>query len=66
MAETSHRAIFTVEQFCFDHNISRGFFYKLRRTGRGPVETKLGTRTMISVESAAAWRQRMEAETQAA
>jgi hypothetical protein len=41
-------------------------FYKLRKQGRGPVETKLGARTLVSAESAAAWRRRMEAETQAA
>ena len=64
MAETSHRALSTVEQFCFDHNISRAFFYKLQRQGRGPAQMKLGTRTMISLESAAAWRHKMEAETQ--
>jgi hypothetical protein len=63
--ETS-RALFSIDQFCADHGICRAFYYKLRRAGRGPVEIKLGTRTMISVESAAAWRHRMQAETRAA
>jgi hypothetical protein len=62
MSETSP-ALFSVEQFCADHGICRAFYYKLRRQGRGPAEIKLGTRTMVSVESAAAWRRRMEAET---
>jgi hypothetical protein len=72
MSETSRRLLSTVEtsrafssidQFCIDHDICRAFFYKLQRQGRGPAVTKLGTRTVISAESAAAWRRRMEAET---
>ncbi len=60
MAETFHRALSTVEQFCADHQISRAFYYKLRKQGRGPAEIKLGARTMISPESAAAWRRHLQ------
>jgi hypothetical protein len=63
--ETS-RAFSSVDQFCVDHDICRAFFYKLRRQGRGPAVTKLGTRTVISAESAARWRRRMERESRAA
>jgi hypothetical protein len=59
-ASTSTRALFTVEQFCDDHQISPAFYYKLRKQGRGPVEIKLGSLTRISPESAAAWRRRMQ------
>lgn len=58
--------MFSVEQFCESHGISRAFYYKLRKQKRGPAEIKLGSRTMISTEAAAAWRRRMEAETSAA
>ena len=43
--------------------IARSYFYDLLRQGRGPKIVKLGRRTMIRGESAAAWRERMEAET---
>ena len=59
-ASANPRALSTVEQFCDDHNISRAFYYKLRKQGRGPAEIKLGTRTMISPESAAAWPRHLQ------
>jgi hypothetical protein len=62
----SPRALFSIDQFCVDHSICRAFYYKLQRQGRGPAQIKLGARTMISAESAAAWRQRMQAESNAA
>jgi hypothetical protein len=56
----------TIVQFCHEHHISRSFYYKLRAQGRGPAGIKLGKLTMISVEAAAAWRGRMEADSPAA
>lgn len=53
-------AAFTVAQFCAAHNITKVFFYKLLKQGRGPRIMKVGTRTLISVEAAADWRSRME------
>jgi predicted DNA-binding transcriptional regulator AlpA len=50
----------SVKQFCADHGISRSFFYKLLQQGRGPRLTKLGARTLVSAEAAAAWRGMME------
>jgi predicted DNA-binding transcriptional regulator AlpA len=52
--------LISVKQFCADHGISRSFFYKLIQQGRGPRVTKLGTRTLVSADAAAAWRARME------
>jgi hypothetical protein len=63
--ETS-RAFSSIDQFCIDHDICRAFFYKLQRQGRGPAVIKLGSRTVISRESAAAWRRRMAEESPAA
>jgi predicted DNA-binding transcriptional regulator AlpA len=54
--------MFSVSDFCHDHGISRGTFYKLVKAGRGPAIAKIGRRTLISAEAAAAWRRRMEQE----
>ena len=51
---------YSVIGFCTAHGISRGMFYKLTGNGLGPVTFKVGTRTLVSVESAADWRRRME------
>jgi predicted DNA-binding transcriptional regulator AlpA len=63
---TARKSAFSVDEFCADHGISRATFYNIRSAGRGPAEMKIGTRTLISVEAAEAWRRRMEAETTAA
>lgn len=56
-------AAYTVSSFCEEHHISRSYLYRLWSEGRGPRRTKLGRRTLISGEAAAAWRRQMEAET---
>jgi predicted DNA-binding transcriptional regulator AlpA len=53
--------LMSVPQFCTSHGLSRSFFYKLIQQGKGPRPTKLGARTLVSVEAAAEWRARMEA-----
>jgi len=53
---------YTVETFCDRNQICKGMFYKLLKTGMGPRIMKVGTRTLISIEAAAEWRRRMEAE----
>ena len=50
----------SVAQFCHEHGISRGTFYKLIKEGLGPRTAKIGRRTLISHEAATAWRRRME------
>jgi hypothetical protein len=57
---------YSINEFCHRHMISRGTYNRLRAEGRGPAEIKLRQRVLISREAAAAWRQRMEAETAAA
>jgi excisionase family DNA binding protein len=54
--------MFSVADFCQQHGISRGTFYKLLGEGRGPKAVKIGRRTLISSEAAEAWRRRMERE----
>ncbi len=38
--------MFSVSEFCRDHRISRGTFYKLLADGRGPRIAKIGRRTL--------------------
>jgi excisionase family DNA binding protein len=52
----------SVAEFCHQHGISRGTFYKLLNEGRGPKAVKIGRRTLISSEAAEEWRRRMERE----
>ena len=54
------KAAFSVAEFCEAHGISRGTFYKLLGSGRGPRIIKAGRRTLISHEAAEEWRRRME------
>jgi predicted DNA-binding transcriptional regulator AlpA len=56
-------AAYTVSGFCEEHHISRSYLYRLWSERRGPRRTKLGRRTLISGEAAAAWRRQMEVET---
>ncbi len=55
--------VFDIKNFCLTHKISRSFLYKLIGEGNGPRLMKLGRRTLISAESAAEWRARMEERT---
>lgn len=60
---TAHKHTYTIPQFCDGHNVSRTHFYALLKEGKGPRLMKVGRRSLISAESAAAWRKRMEDET---
>ncbi len=57
-------ATYSVADFCREHGISRGLFYRLLREGRGPRVIKAGRRTLISREAAEDWRRRMEGAAQ--
>jgi hypothetical protein len=56
-------AAYSVASFCAAHGISESFYYKLREDERGPTETRLGSRVLISIEAAARWRAEREAAT---
>ena len=56
--------LLTLDQFCRQHNISRPFYYKLKAQGLGLHDFKLGSKTMISRDAAAAWRREREAGSQ--
>ena len=59
-------AVFTIKSFCAAHDLSESFYFKLKNQGRGPREMQVGSRVLISFESAAAWRAEREAGTAAA
>lgn len=55
------RAAMTITEFCeASGGISKAFFHKLVRDGKGPRLMKLGHRTLITAEAAAEWRKEME------
>ena len=56
---------YNVPTFCRAHNISRSYLYELWNRNEGPQMIKLGRRTLITGEAAAAWRRRMVLEAQA-
>ena len=51
---------FSIPEFCRRHGISRAHFYNLSKSGDAPAVMRVGRRTLISAEAAAAWRRRME------
>jgi hypothetical protein len=50
----------SIREFCAQHSISEDMFYKMQRQGWGPRTMKVGSRTLISQESAAEWRKARE------
>jgi hypothetical protein len=54
----------SIAKFCERHGISQSFFHKLRSQGLGPAVMRVGSRTLISAESAAEWRRQREAAAQ--
>ena len=57
--ETNYGAV-SVAEFCKAVRISRSFFYRLRREGRGPSTFKLGRKTLIRAATADNWLQSIE------
>jgi hypothetical protein len=53
---------YSIGAFCEAHSINEAFYYKLRKLGKGPRESRKGDKVIISRESAAEWRQPDEAE----
>ncbi len=51
---------YSIRQFCQAHSISVDSYFRMQRAGLGPVTMKVGHRTLISVEAAAAWRRERE------
>jgi hypothetical protein len=51
---------FSIAEFCRAHGISESMYFKMRAQGLGPREMSVGTRKLISLEAAAAWRRARE------
>ena len=49
------RLALTIQEFCDSFRFTESFYYKLKKQGLGPREMKIGTRTLISVDSAVEW-----------
>ena len=56
------RLAMSIPEFCASHGMSEGMFYKLKKQNKGltPREMRIGTRTLITFESAAEWRRERE------
>lgn len=57
---TPQKLAMSIPEFCQAHSISTALFFKLKRKGLTPRTMKVGTRTLITFESAAAWREGRE------
>lgn len=51
---------FAVEEFCRSARLSRSFFYRLCREGRGPATFKVGRRRFVRVAAAELWLKQQE------
>jgi hypothetical protein len=56
----TERMAYSIRQFCEAHGISVDTYFRMRRAGLGPATMKVGARTLISIEAAAAWRRERE------
>jgi hypothetical protein len=50
------RDAYSISTFCERHNLSRSALYAAWKAGTGPKIMRIGTRVLITKESAAAWR----------
>jgi len=55
------REAYTVKEFCAAYRISEDMFHKMRRAGWAPAVMKVGTKVLISIAAAEAWRREREA-----
>jgi predicted site-specific integrase-resolvase len=50
---------FSIQEFCRRHSISRSTYYNLRNAGKGPAESRVMGRVIITKESAQEWRRKI-------
>jgi excisionase family DNA binding protein len=46
---------YTIDEFCALHNVSRGLFYKLQKSGEAPQTFRVGQHQRISEEANRQW-----------
>jgi hypothetical protein len=55
---TDQKLVFTLDEFCAAHSISRSYFYLLQKRGEAPrTMSGVGDRRLITVEEAKRWRE---------
>src|SRR5262249_17040359 len=54
-------AAYSIRTFCAAHHLSESMYFKLKNQGLAPSEMRVGSRVLISFESAAEWRRQREA-----
>lgn len=52
--------VYSISEFCEAHRISKAFYYKLAKEGRGPVVMRVGRRRLITELAASKWRDDLE------
>jgi len=57
---TDERDAWSIPEFCARHSISRSSFYNLRKIDKGPHETRIGRRIVITRAAAAKWLKEQE------
>ncbi len=57
---TAHTITYDIPDFCYHHKISRSLFYKLKKLKLAPKMMRVGTRVLITEDSAKEWRKQME------
>jgi predicted DNA-binding transcriptional regulator AlpA len=53
--------VYTLQEFCHSHRLSRSAFYDLAREGLAPRTFRIGNAVRITAEAAAEWRAQREA-----
>ena len=48
-------AVYSRASFCKAHGLSESFYHKLKNAGLGPTEMKVGSKVLITHESAREW-----------
>jgi hypothetical protein len=54
--------VYTIDEFCRAHRISRAKLYQLWDAGDGPRVMRVGIKVLITTEAAAEWRASREGE----
>ncbi len=57
--DTQH-SMLRIPEFCSQARISVSFYYKLRKLGRSPAETRIGRRRLITQTTATEWIKSLE------
>jgi hypothetical protein len=52
--------VYTREEFCKAHKLTRQNFWRIQKEGRGPKFYKVGRRIFIPIEAANEWRSGLE------